>query len=322
MGGNVFKDGSTRRYSAQEYYSLLRRLELPLSKVGSKYAALKTPKDKESFGDADILIIPNQEWSVHLLSAVFETTLDHVSRNGDVWSLVFEEIQVDLMTTNGEEFDAHYDYKNFSDFGNLRGKIIHKFGLKFGHDGLIFPVRSENHVIGNIVLSRDPTKINSVFDFEMTDSVDTLEEMFDIVMASKFFNPAVFAWDAMNAVARIRDKKRATYHAFLGYLETHKKESVYIFHANKLDYLPFIFENFPDAKTGFDALWAKKEKYDEFKKRFNGDLVSDWTGFKEKELGELMKLLKNHISSDNVYYMTDNGIKAITLSVANKMSQL
>ena len=131
MGGNVFKDGSTRRYSAQEYHDLTYRMSVNLWNISSKFDIIPAYLEKESFGDVDVLIIPFGQLSKERLSSVFNTTEDHVVHNGDVWSLVFEEIQVDLITSNEEEYAASLDYFAWNDYGNLRGKIIHKFGLKF-----------------------------------------------------------------------------------------------------------------------------------------------------------------------------------------------
>lgn len=311
MGGNVFKDGSTRRYNAVEYYSLCDRLQMSLSKVCKKYGIIPAYKSKESFGDVDILIIPSLELSKQLLASTFNTTFEHVVHNGDVWSLVFEEIQVDLITTDDNEYDASYDYFSWNDFGNLRGKIIHKFGLKFGHNGLIFPVRSNDHLLGEIVLSRDPKVINAVFDFEYGKEYNTLEEMFDTVIKSKYFNPSVFAWEEMNAVARIRDKKRATYHAFLKYIENIKVDKVYMFNRDKTGYHSFIFDTFPDAKVEFDKLWAKKLLVDSAATKFNGDLVKQITGREGKELGSLMIELKRILIPETVVSLSESEIKSI-----------
>ena len=317
MGGNVFKDGSTRRYSAQEYHDLTYRMSVNLWNISSKFDIIPAYLEKESFGDVDVLIIPFGQLSKERLSSVFNTTEDHVVHNGDVWSLVFEEIQVDLITSNEEEYAASLDYFAWNDYGNLRGKIIHKFGLKFGHKGLSFPIRDDHHQLGEIILSRDPYEINKIFDFEYGVEYNTLEEMFESVVWSKYFNPKVFAWEEMNSVARIRDKKRTTYHAFLKYIENMSGD-YFQYSKDKTIYHEQIFEWFPHAKEEFDILWEKKRQREVIREKFNGNLVSEWTGVVGKELGMLMVLIKKNLSEEDLLCYNESEIKDFVLNLFNQ----
>ena len=312
MGGNVFKDCSTRRYDAAEYNRLCVRLNTHLQLISNKFDIIPAYKTKESFGDVDVLIIPHTEFNKQYLSNIFNTTEDHIVHNGDVWSLVFEEIQVDLITSNNVEYAASLDYFSWNDYGNLRGKIIHKFGLKYGHNGLTFPVKSENHTLGNVILTQDPTIINSLFDFEFGKEYFTLEEMFESVVKSKYFNPQVFAWEEMNAVARIRDKKRTTYHSFLSYIEPLKEKSGwYEFNKDKMSYYSFIFNHFPNSKLEFNRLWGQKTLIENAAKLFNGNIVKDITGKEGKELGEIMVKLKTILTPAKVVTMDADSIRKL-----------
>ena len=320
MGGNVFKDGSTRRYSAEEYESLVTRI-VPLIKqltIPYFWEIIPAYKGKESFGDLDALIVPAFPLSKAYLNDLFGSN-GNVVHNGDVWSLVFEELQIDLIVTNMDEFSAALDYFSYNDYGNLRGKIIHKFGLKFGHNGLTLPVRSENHVLGNVVLSRDPYKINSLFGFKPR-AFDTLEEMFEDVIASYFFSPELFAWENMNAVARVRDKKRDTYQKFLKYIENVSQYTVtsHVFSKNKQEYLPWIFFHFPDARAAYDELHAKAMRLQAAAAKFNGNLVRELTGAEGPELGDLMKKLKAVLTIDVVLEYTEDQIRDTILKMYNE----
>jgi DNA polymerase/3'-5' exonuclease PolX len=109
MGGNVFKQGQTRRYESGEYFELVEKIKPILESLSNRFEVIPAYKSKESFGDMDILIIPRKEWSKSLLDLTFNSGGD-VIHNGGVWSLVFEQIQVDLITTSEQEFNASLDY--------------------------------------------------------------------------------------------------------------------------------------------------------------------------------------------------------------------
>jgi hypothetical protein len=316
MGGNVFKDGSTRRYSAEEYNSLVVRINPILKQISASYFYEIIPAyiGKESFGDMDVLLVPDVELSKNFLGSLFGSN-GNVVHNGDVWSLVFEELQIDLITTNKEEFEAALDYFSYNDYGNLRGKIIHKFGMKFGHDGLTLPVRSENHVLGTVVLSRDPNVINSVFGFNPR-KFDTLEEMFEDVIRSYFFSPELFAWENMNAVARVRDKKRDTYQKFLKYIENLQLPSR-TYEKDKSQYLEWIFLNFPNAREEVTALRERAEVLARAAEKFNGNLVREWTGLNGPELGNIMRALKPSMTTEHVLSLPQHEIRNEVMRLFN-----
>jgi hypothetical protein len=319
MGGNVFKNSSTRRYTKEEYESLSTRIVCKLQLISSKFRIIPSYADKESFGDMDVLVVPLSinNWNTHDLNQLF-SSMGNVVHNGGVWSLVFEELQIDLITTTVTEFDAALDYFSYNDFGNLRGKIVHKFGLKYGHNGLSLPVKSNNHTLGTIMLSQNPEIINNMFGFKLA-QFRTLEEMFESVVRSHFFSPVVFAWDQMNATARIRDKKRTTYHSFLKYIEGNEYPHRCEFDIDKSTYLPWIFKNFPTAQPEYIELWKKKEMIEDAAKKFNGELVTMWTGRRGIELGDIMKILKPIFPAEYVVNATVDEIKHVVLSTHNTL---
>ncbi|MFX7063789.1 hypothetical protein ABTH87_19220, partial [Acinetobacter baumannii] len=66
--------------------------------------------------------------------------------------------QVDLIKTANTSFDFAARYFGLNDFGNLIGRIAHQFGAKFGHLGLLYPirdVRNNSHLIAEICITSD-----------------------------------------------------------------------------------------------------------------------------------------------------------------------
>lgn len=307
MGGNAFP-GKTRRYAADEYYTLVNKLTPVVEGFASRAVAIPAYHSKESFGDLDMLYTPSRVVDESLLSNSFETT--DLFHNGDVWSLVHGDFQVDLIHTPVHEFDYALKYFGYNDFGNLCGKLAHKFGLKHGHDGLKYVVRSADHVLGEIVLTLDPTVTFDLLDIKYPeDGFNTLEDIFRCVTASKVFSSEMFAFENMNHIARIRDKKRSTYTAFLQYIADHPELPVLEFNRDKTVYLPMIFERFPHAKPKFDELWAKKHLLERAREKFNATLVTEMTGLQNKELGEIMRKLRPILTPEIVDTMSQDEIR-------------
>lgn len=107
-----------------------------------------------------------------------------------------------------------------------------------------------------------------------------------------------------NARDRARDKKRPSYRTFLEYIKTLPDRDYFPrTPGNKLQFLPMIFEAFPQAEAEYKALYAYKENMDLFKEKFNGDIVSNITGFTGKELGEFMVMFKSKYTMDQILRM-------------------
>jgi len=229
-----------------------------------------------------------------------------------VWSLVYKGFQLDLITTRLSEMDYALNYFSFNDRGNLVGRLAHKLGLKHGHDGLWFPVRSKDHTLGEVLLTLDPHEAEEFLDVAPAPKggFDTLEDVFNNVAASKYFNPDIYLLENRNHTSRVRDRKRATYNSFLEWCKTQTvKTEFYQFDPDKSVYHRKIFKAFPHAREQFDELWRRKIEVEEAAKKFNGALVREWTGRDGVELGELMKVLKvdlvpavvNMLSEDTIY---------------------
>lgn len=308
MGGLAFNKtapGKSRRYSRGEYLSVEHYLSHRVfPNLFSKFEVCPYLYSKQDFGDMDVIVIPSVELNIDLLKDWFNT--EYVIHNGDTWSLIFEELQIDLIVSNAEEYDFHRAYLGLYDRGNFVGKIAHMLGLKFGHNGLWLPIRfNDSHKLKDIRLTLDVTKAEEFLDIKHLVNPRTIEDVFDNVIASKYFNPEVFALENNNQVARIRDKKRPSYRTFLEYIKTLPDRDYFPRSTgNKLQFLPMIFEAFPDAEVEYKALYAYKEKMDLFKEKFNGDIVSNITGFTGKELGEFMVMFKSKYSVDRILGMT------------------
>jgi hypothetical protein len=320
MGGNALKKFPTKRMTPSEYQDNERAVLGILRSHGLTAQGTHQYRNKESFGDIDIIYYGNKVD----VASMFPMSREIIP-NGDVVSLEFNGAQVDLIRSTPETFDYQVSYTAWSDLGNLIGRIAHKFGLKHGHDGLHYLVRSKDHVLATIQVTLDH---DQTLDFlgldskKFRDGFDSLEDIFWFAMSSPYFNPTIYSFENLNAVSRIRDKKRSTYNAFLKFIDGLDPQNFYQFHSDKSTYLPRIFETFPHVGPLYQVAWAKKLLVEESHQRFNGVLVSEWTGLTGPALGNVMRSIKTILNHEKIVSMTSQEIFDFVIEFSNGQTTL
>jgi hypothetical protein len=298
MGGNVFP-GMNRRYDADEYHALVRELNPIFELLFSKFNVCPAMANKESFGDMDVVVVPKTTLDKGVLCEMFETDL--CERNGDSWSLIYRDFQIDLIISNEAEYEFCKNYMGMGDRGNFVGKLAHQLGLKFGHDGLWLPIRtSDSHKLGDVLLTLDPIVAETFLDVRPMSSANCIEEVFENIAASKFFNPEIFFLENNNAIARVRDKKRPNYNLFLEWCTKLPPKEYFPRNKDKSIHLPMIYEAFPTCKPIVEDMLERKRLLDIYKTKLNGNLVSEWTGLEGEALGKFMVTLKNFVSVEKI----------------------
>ncbi len=179
-----------------------------------------------------------------------------------------------------------------------------KLNFNYGPGGLKVKCITENGLTEDIVISKDSKKIFEFlgYDYERyLKGFDTLEEIYEFVITSRYFNYEGFLMDNLNHIDRKRNKKRVTYQGFLEYLNTKDLESLpkYEFNKDKNYYIHLVDTYFPEAN--FIEKLQDLARKDVFNKtvaeKFNGNLVMEWTGLKDKELGNCICEFKKYIGS-------------------------
>lgn len=176
-----------------------------------------------------------------------------------------------------------------------------KVRIKYGFCGLkakIYSVETGS-VLGEITVSKDNRKIFEFlgFDYDVyLQGFDTKQEIFDFVVNGKYFDPERFQMHKLNHIDRKRNAKRATYHEFLTFINDNTFKPGYKFKRKDI-YYKDIDKFFPEAN--FLATlkdFRKKEKERKIiASKFNGDLVMEWTGLKDKSLGIVLGEFRKHI---------------------------
>lgn len=296
MGGNIF-DG-TRRYSKEEYNKLLLEISSLLKPLNVKFEVIQSYRNKDSFGDMDIIIGNRGRETIRFLFRDYP-----LSSNGHIDSYKFRDFQIDLIFIPLEDFETNYLYYCYSDFGNIIGRCFHKTGFKYGHLGLSFIVKDGDYQFKEIIVSKDHKKILEFLDYDyerFCQGFDTLEDIFRYAISTPYFNKEIYLLHNRNHTSRTRDRKRQTYRDFLVWIEKQTDCNKYPWpsfderggYKENLEWLEKAFIQFPGFEKEYHEV--KKEFLDHlyFKSMFNGELVKTLTGLEGKRLGEFIQKLR------------------------------
>ena len=317
MGGNALKNTETRRYQRDEYFLLEAEVLDKLRKdfPGRRIEAIRAYREKDSFGDMDVLF---ENDNIHedlcnyrdLRRYVVERfKSSEAVQNGGVVSFEFKQFQIDLIGTNSKNFETSANYFAWNDLGNLMGRVAHKLGFKYGHEGLSMTYRDGDYQYAEVNLSKDPRAIVEFLGYDydrFAKGFDTVEEIFNFTASTEFFNKEIYLLENRNHTSRTRDRKRKTYSQFLTWIETAELQYSYPWselkeqggRMYKQQFMERAFKFFPAFKAEHDKIQAGFELWKSSKANFNGDLVREWTGLTDKKLGEFMKFLReSHIDS-------------------------
>lgn len=327
MGGKALKNAYTRRYNAIEFKNLVEEI-LPVirKEFNTEAEVIVAYKNKESFGDIDILI-KNNSTDVNIIleniERIFNPTQIH--RNTDCISFDYKEIQIDFILTTPENWEISQIFFSYNDLGNLQGKIAHRFGLKYGYDGLKIAYYTKDDKIkklDNIYISRDARKIFQFLGFDYDRYLlgfDNLNDIFDYVIDSKYFDPEVFKMEHLNNIDRSRNKKRANYQIFLDYIKDKSAKTKWINGEDKSKYVDEIHDFFNppfNLKSKISELEEKEKLRREIKSKFNGNLIMEWVPeYKGNRLGKIMLAFSQYIEKEHKSFdewlslQTDENIK-------------
>lgn len=339
MGGNALKNIVTRRYSKDEYFAYFKKIEGDFESLFGPGSVKLIPayKDKDSFGDMDLLFSPNiprhQLWLLEAEALVvnfYGLKKNQYHKNGNVFSFAPHDFQIDLIGTDVHSVDAALNYFAYNDMSNLLGRLTHKLGIKLGHSGLSIVVRSptdDSNILSEIELSKnysDALDILGLSAKRYDAGFNSLEDIFEFVASSKFFNRDVFLLDNRNHIGRTRDRKRPTYSKFLEWIEETNPSNNYIFEEkNEGGYglrEPFfseiVLKRYPFVEQKVIDLVKKDLVNRNFKKQFNGVIVGAMTGLSGKALGAFMSSIK--FSELERHIINEDMVKAKVKSALNK----
>lgn len=319
MGGNALSMQSVR-LTKSNYDCLASDVLAALKALypNNRVSVIKAYREKADFGDLDVLV-ESTGYDPFVAAKALNAT--EVVRNGPVTSIgvvVRPELgavdgnvfQVDLVSQDSAGFEYADAYFSFNDLGNLVGRTAHKMGVTHCHDGLYYYFRDGDHLFRKICLTRDHDTALRFLGYEPSvfhAGFDDLESIFKYVTGSAYFNRDIFLLENRNYASRIRDRKRKTYTSFLAWCEARPDLPAYAYPESKAEWLPSIMAFFPEFKTEYARAEADLAELRDVKRRFNGELVSAWTGLQGKELGAVMRHFREGFPESkalNAYVLT------------------
>ena len=320
MGGRALKNTFTRRYERTEFDEISRELIEILSNRFSRVAMPLFYKNKQSFGDADILVSTELKFmgdGIFFIEEAFDMRVyiqktfnpNEIFHNGDCWSFDYKELQVDIITSKPEHFDSTLMYLSYNDLGNFIGRLAHGFGLRYGQEGLWYEHNFKGRNIGRIQVSKDYAKIFQFLDlsYERYErGFDELEDIFLFISGSRYFNWKKFQLEELNKINRDRNKKRASYASFLEWIDENVADEnhEYKFVDDKTSYFIMIDDAFAEANIVTEV---RRLEYLECRKlyiqsKFNGGDVMRKYGFEGKALGDALTGFKEYIKQIHSSY--------------------
>lgn len=308
MGGQALKH-CTRRYEKEEFLNLVEKIQQNLvDLLDVRVNLIPYYKSKSSFGDADILVESDHlptDWK-HQIIHFYNLDSTKYRINGDVMSIAVEELQVDLITTQSRYFKSSFDYFSYNDLHNLTGRILHKMGIKHGHKGLSLVIRHKersDHILSEIFLEHDNAKeiSYSILGLDPNFIPNTVDDLFEFVASSTYFDPDIYLLDNRNYVSRVRDRKRANYRGMLDWCGAHPNSKKYNFpeknerggySIREPFYTEIVLKQWPWVEDVVNSLIESFELNLRFSEIYNGSIVSARTGLIGKELGGFMSKMK------------------------------
>ena len=274
----------------------------------------KCYNNKKSFGDCDVVLNKKylkKDW-LSILINEFELINGNFLKNSEVFSFSYNELQIDLIMTKDDEYRTSLVYFSYNDVSNLAGRLAKKLSVKYGHKGLELVIKNDDNVLGTMILTKDTKTIHEFLDLnheEYIKGFDELEDMFIWIANSKYFNKDIYLLHNRNATSRVRDKKRATYNAFLTWCETkefknnHHYDVISEFGGYNIRQ-PFFDElvctKFPQARDFYNTILDKFHSSNLFKEKFNGKIINELTRLSGIELGHFISYAKEQIELTNL----------------------
>lgn len=265
--------------------------------------------DKQSFGDMDIIIKSEKLSDDWVSQLVKEFRLAHGdwSKNGNVLSFAYKNFQIDLIVTPENDFQSSLDYFAWNDCGNLQGRLAHKLGCRLGHRGLELIIKDSDQTLGIIDVTKDTAKIHELLNLnhqQWLNGFNTLEDMYEWISNSKYFNKDIYLLENRNHYSKTRDKKRKTYSEFLIWCQNREFINNYPhaditeksgYNIREPHYSESILPMFPHVRDEYQIIIDKHNTNKLFKEKFNGKIINELTGLSDKELGHFISYAKEQI---------------------------
>jgi len=230
MGGNALKEFGVKRVDSATYDRIKKEAMEKLSVICSRLQVPYEMRDKEDYGDVDILAIVKPEFTANLkewIEATFKPRA--IVHNSNVWSFNIEDLQIDLLTTSEDVYDIYFTFLCWGDFSMTMGRISRLYDLKYGIYGLEMPIRDPetNHVIRDLPISKEPRKIFEFMGYDYDrylKGFTTQEELRNYLFSTPRMHRGFLTAKSENTKHYKRDRKRSMFASWFAWFEEHRME--------------------------------------------------------------------------------------------------
>ena len=348
MGGQRFKSKDAVRINAAAHDALSLEVTDLLADHGIQAQSLPYVRNKESFGDIDLLCRKSQthrsiegENDSELMKALLDASdaviaetvgaeahhRPHLS-DGTLGMLVNSpagKVQVDLISVEDDLYDFVFQQLSWGDAGSLAGVIARQMGLKVGMNGVFLTHPGK---YGELKIKIDIThaELLDILDLDARHhqkGFHNREEIFRWLSNSRYFNPCIWQFDWITSKSRARAVKRPTYMAFLDWMESSGSPQRYYWGEKrgdrKDDWISYFLSEYPAVRRELDALLLAEQKKEDLAKFFNGNVIGAHTGVRGEQLGHLMNAIRKDIGESELSRMADNGDSNTLLAKADQI---
>lgn len=317
MGGKSIK--IAERVSKETFFKYAEQIIPRVEKsFGTEVSMVNSFYNKNDFGDIDLLVLVNRDFGNRRKIIEDEFSPDEMVTNGNLISFNFNELQVDLIFTPENNWETSKIFFEWGDLGNLMGKMINNYGyirdkgfsLKYGYDGLKMKILHEGKSRKFFLTKNNEDVFNFLgLSFERwKEGFYNVEEVFDYVIGSKYFDPESFQWENLSSINKHRNKRRPNYNKFLEYIEPLSEGKPYDWNEPLESYINKLDEFFGvDIYSEYNKLLSDIEHSKTLRDKFNGKLVmSEFPELKGSELGNQMKSFKDSRPSWDEYIINSS----------------
>lgn len=333
MGGNLFK--TNRRATKEEYLEIQNKITKALSKSGIAFRTIKSFRNKDTFGDIDILVAPKKRSLEKVIANIYphvNDVYDNTSKDNSRRILSFglknseEEtstFQADFIFCDEENLDISEFYFSYNDLNNLVGKILRYFNCSFGFEGLFYKYYpTDKSLKYRFFLTKDPRQIYQLAGLDYNrylEGFDSLEDIYQFVVSSSKFHPGYFALYNLNHQHRVRDRKRTTYKLFLEYIEEKydiKDDWPQLDEVNVIE--SFFNINLKDKIQAVDTLLEEKDNASQKMRQ----IASNQNRYKEKQLGDYLKFVREECFNAYLNSLNEEDIKTLINNTTTKWEKI
>lgn len=312
MGGNALKHlkGCTFERKLREEY---KRFEAEVIEIlSSEFVEVKVPyyyDNKQDFGDTDLVVVLKEDTQFEPEKITILLDSKGWIKNGNVYSFEYKNFQIDIIITTKEMLETTCTFLSWGLFGKLLGIVCSAYNLKFGNQGLFKKVyegddvflskskENNNTYIGTIVLSTDVKKIFEFLslDYDLFKTFKTESDMYNFVISARIFETWIFHHTEINRNDKTIKHRLDTFDAFVEKFKVLDVPSVDAINS-KIAIINKEAFNFFNKQEELDAMIDSFNQVTGYKKliktKYNGKIVGEVTGLKNKELGDFMKMLE------------------------------